>query len=202
MSPPPRRGHCPRGRRLLRGPSIVSRSRGFNSCWRMARRGVAAWPSSRPPEGLPMIEIKHKDTGAVLLRVEADTLEGADLSGSNLEGAMLWGANLTGANLARAVLKHASLTGALLGGADLRAARLKGADLTGALLEGVMLRDADLRGARLSGVRLQGLGWQEADLRGAILQGALYDHTTEWPTGFDPVKHGARLVAALCTEYE
>ena len=105
-----------------------------------------------------MIEIRHKDTGAVLLRVEADTLEGADLSGSNLEGAMLWGANLTGANLARAVLKHASLTGALLGGADLRAARLKGADLTGALLEGVMLRDADLRGPLVLVVGSEGQG--------------------------------------------
>jgi hypothetical protein len=36
-----------------------------------------------------MIEIRHKDTGHVLLQVDAHDLEDADLSGANLGGAEL-----------------------------------------------------------------------------------------------------------------
>lgn len=38
------------------------------------------------------IEIKHKVTGKVLLKVEAETLRGADLRGANLSEADLRGA--------------------------------------------------------------------------------------------------------------
>jgi hypothetical protein len=69
-----------------------------------------------------MIEIKHKDTGAVLHTVEADTLSGADLSGADLRWADLIGANLSWANLHGADLRRADLRGADLSGADLSGA--------------------------------------------------------------------------------
>ena len=41
-----------------------------------------------------MIEIKHKTTGEVLHRVDADSLQSADLRYADLRGADLYGANL------------------------------------------------------------------------------------------------------------
>src|ERR1044071_2983918 len=61
-----------------------------------------------------MIEIKHKDTGVVLLRVEAEFLAGASLEG----------ASLAQADLREAYLRWAKLNGADLHGADLRRANL------------------------------------------------------------------------------
>ena len=65
-----------------------------------------------------MIEIKHQWTGAPILRVEADSLIGANLTRANLTDA-----NLIDANLTRANLIGASLCGASLCGADLTRAR-------------------------------------------------------------------------------
>ena len=88
------------------------------------------------------IEIRHRDTGAVLHTVGADTLRGADLRGANLYGANLCGADLRGANL----------TGAYLYGAGLRKA-----DLTKAYLSGANLTGADLKGATIGGDKLSHL---------------------------------------------
>lgn len=65
-----------------------------------------------------MIEIKHKVTGKVLLKVKAKTLVRADLSGVDLSGA-----DLSGADLSWADLSEADLTWADLSGADLRGAK-------------------------------------------------------------------------------
>jgi uncharacterized protein YjbI with pentapeptide repeats len=93
-----------------------------------------------------MIEIKHKITGEVLHRVDADSLQGADLGNADLRGADLSGADLSGANL-----RLANLFGADLSDANLSYANLSGADLSGAYLgfadlRGAYLRDANLRG--------------------------------------------------------
>ena len=56
-----------------------------------------------------MIEIKHRQLGHVLLRVQADTLIGEDLSRANLEGADLSHAKMAGANLQGALLREANL---------------------------------------------------------------------------------------------
>ena len=94
-----------------------------------------------------MIEIKTI-RGAVLHRVEADTLYGANLCGAtlsradlcdaNLCDADLCGAGLCGANLSRANLRYANLSRA-----DLRDADLRYADLSDALIaDGVRLTGA------------------------------------------------------------
>lgn len=257
------------------------------------------------------MEIQHKDTGGVLWRVGADSLEGASLARADLRGAGLAGANLRGVDLRGADLRGADLHGAILTGANLwgepvgagwmradtltgerltgllgtlaapvglmaslvlgygawglapgllvtlglaaRAGqhmwtRLEGADLRGAILTSVRLlhvdlRDADLRDADLYRAEMGCVFLQGADLRGAdlsgvkapfadrldeltawhridspsnsslfglvsacrnrppsprlerrSLMGVCYDARTQWPAGFDPEAHGARLV--------
>ena len=61
-----------------------------------------------------MIEIKHRNTGSVLLSIEADNLRGADLEGADLYRADLQGANLRGADLRGADLRGANLDGEIL----------------------------------------------------------------------------------------
>jgi len=69
------------------------------------------------------IEIKHKITGKVLLKVEAETLSYADLRVANLSYADLSSANLSGADLIGANLSNADLRGANLSNADLSNAK-------------------------------------------------------------------------------
>src|SRR3954470_21950035 len=70
--------------------------------------------------------------GEVVLRVDGDTLVGADLSGLSLRCADLRDADLSRADLSRADLSSADLRGACLAGADLTGANLTIADLTSA----------------------------------------------------------------------
>jgi uncharacterized protein YjbI with pentapeptide repeats len=69
-----------------------------------------------------MIEIRHKDTKAIICTVNANNLIGIDLSGRALRGANLAGDNLSGANLSGANLEYANLWGANLSGATLSGA--------------------------------------------------------------------------------
>lgn len=93
------------------------------------------------PLAFGIIEITHRRSkDVILMRVQADTLAGADLSGAFLLGAEMTGrccagASFREANLSRACLQEADLCGADLRGADLRGATLAGADLTGALYD-------------------------------------------------------------------
>ena len=104
---------------------------------------------------MPTIEIKHRDTDAVLYSHETtaerqasglamrDALETAVSARANLAGAYLADANLAGANLA----------GAYLAGAYLAGAYLAGANLAGANLAGANLADANLARAYLAGAK-------------------------------------------------
>lgn len=108
-----------------------------------------------------MIEIKHKETGKVLLTVVTPSLQGADLSGRNLAGADLYKADLSGADLTRCNLD----------GADLEGANLRGANLFEATVRGTNLYSCSLWGADLTGVR--------------------FDRRTRWPDRFQPEERGA-----------
>jgi uncharacterized protein YjbI with pentapeptide repeats len=148
-----------------------------------------------------MIEVKHKQTGKVLLRFDAVSLEGASLTGVNLAGANLTGAKINHAclrnvDLQGAVLDRAQLIGACLDSANLTQASLDAADLTDASLQQADLSrahlvEATMRYAKLSGANflqakmaganlsmadaranLRGADLQSADLRGANLTGA------------------------------
>jgi hypothetical protein len=121
-----------------------------------------------------VIEIRHRTSGALLRRVERDTLAGADLTNADLCDADLAGKDLRGAILAGAVCRDIRLQGANLERADLRGAFLAQADLrdanlNGALLFSVSLDTADLTGTNLSGANLTGAYAAEAKLNRANL---------------------------------
>lgn len=103
-----------------------------------------------------------------------------------------------GANLRRAKLPWANLRFAELQRVDLRDADLQGANLENANLQRANLQDADLRKADLCGTIMGmtpaeriaiegGLAPQEdvsANLAGTNLRGAIANHKTVWPDGF------------------
>ena len=100
------------------------------------------------------IEIKHRDTGAVVWSSEhpslSEALTAAVAERANLRGADLGDANLRGANLGGAYLRGANLGGAYLGGANLGGANLGDANLGDANL---IDAGVDVRGYRFVAVR-------------------------------------------------
>ena len=128
------------------------------------------------------MEIKHKLTNEVLLTIEGDRLQYANLLGADLQGADLLGANLRGADLRGADLQGADLQGADLLGADLQYANLLGADLQGANLLGANLRGADLRGADLPTdvIRIDGMRWVVTILYGYMRIGCQHHYVDDW----------------------
>jgi uncharacterized protein YjbI with pentapeptide repeats len=109
-----------------------------------------------------MIDIRHKDTGALLLQVDAETMAGIQLSDQVLRGADLRGADLRGAQLRRAYVIDVDLREA-----NLENARLNGADLTDVLLSG-----ANLRGAHFNEAKVRSVDLRHADLSGAAFHNA------------------------------
>ena len=114
-----------------------------------------------------MVEIKHRDTGAVIRAVNVASLAEADLAGADLAWADLHRANLRGANFAETNLSWADLQWTNLLGAN-----LLGADLSGANLHGADLREADLCQANLCKADLFEADLRNANLTEANLRGA------------------------------
>ena len=98
------------------------------------------------------MEIKHKLTSEVLLTIEGDSLQGANLQEANLQGANLQEADLQGANL----------QGANLQGADLRWANLQEADLP-----------TDV-------IRIDGVRWDVTILHGWMRIGCQHHYVDDW----------------------
>ena len=138
------------------------------------------------------MEIKHKITNEVLLTIEGDSLQGADLRGADLQAANLRDADLKGSNLQAANLRHADLKYADLQGSNLREADLRGANLRGADLKGANLREADLQYADLKGadlptdvIRIDGMLWDVTILHGHMRIGCQHHHVDEWESFTD-----------------
>ena len=123
------------------------------------------------------MKIKHKITGEVLLTIEGDTLQGANLQEANLQGADLQGADLREADLQGADLRFANLQGADLRFANLRFAYLKGADLRFANLQGANLQGADLP---TDVIRIGGMRWDVTILYGYMRIGCQHHHVDDW----------------------
>ena len=80
-----------------------------------------------------MIAIRHKRTGQILHRLDAEDLRGADLAGLELQEARFAGKDVTRANLAGARLRGASFRGA-----ELREANMAGAHLERTYFKGAV----------------------------------------------------------------
>jgi len=63
--------------------------------------------------------------------------------------------------------------------------------LGGANLQGASLRSANLRGNDLGRVRVEGADFTGANLDDTTFEDATFDKFTIWPSGFDPIAHGA-----------
>lgn len=125
-------------------------------------------------------------------------LSAADLSAGDLNGAQWYSITLTdavlrGTSLARANLQDAYLSRANLQDANLGSADLRGAFLANANLRNAFLGDASLQGANLQDADLRGADLRGANLRRADLNESIFDETTHWPNGFDPLEAGAML---------
>jgi uncharacterized protein YjbI with pentapeptide repeats len=77
---------------------------------------------------------------------------------------------------------------------NFQGANLSNVDATGAVFFDAVLSHADLTGATLYGADFRSAKLTDARLENANLKNALYDASTEWPSGFDPVKAGAFFV--------
>ncbi len=126
------------------------------------------------------------------------------LNGTNFEGMKFDHASFEQCDLAEANMKGAVFgSGTKFYLCTMNGADLTGADFAGAEIEAVNFRGADLRGAK-NLVDVQKANFQRADLRGADLSklkqplvelewdDAIFDETTKFPEGFDPVKAGAK----------
>jgi hypothetical protein len=144
------------------------------------------------------------------VNLERANLQDANLVGANLQGAVAFEANLRRAllqetNLQGAWLDSVSLQGAWGSGARLQDAKLYGANLQEARLakanlEHAHLYEANLEGANLHGANLQNANlcrakMRDANLTNANLGAVVYSAATEWPAGFNPNEHGARLLS-------
>jgi uncharacterized protein YjbI with pentapeptide repeats len=121
-----------------------------------------------------MVEIKHKRTRAILLRVDAETLESQQLNKANLDEALLANLKMAHCSLRGSSLRWAEMSGAMLANASLDAADLEHAhmaqcDLTNASLIGAKLVSAALPQAVLRYARLAGADLHAANLSGADL---------------------------------
>jgi uncharacterized protein YjbI with pentapeptide repeats len=130
-------------------------------------------------------------------RRPGDFFEDASLRGSRAPS--LRGAQLAARDLARTDLRYTCLADADLRHANLRDAQLcvtdlTHADLTAATLLRAQLQEANLRRAILVRANLCGANLRSSLLDGVSLEGARYDIRTQWPTGFDPGRHGAVLI--------
>jgi hypothetical protein len=128
---------------------------------------------------------------------------------SRLNGTNFQGMKFDHASFEQCDLAETNMKGAIFGpGTKFYRCTLNGADLTGvdfagAHIDSVNFRGADLRGAK-NLVDVQKSNFQRADLRGADLSkmkqplvelewdDAIFDATTKFPKGFDPVKAGAK----------
>ncbi len=120
--------------------------------------------------------------------VEGVDAPGAQLSSAGLEFADLDFADLDFANFAGASLRYASLSDAHLSQTNLTDANLTGADLERAQLTLANLANASLFRANIQGADLTG-----ADLTNTDLTGAVYNASTQFPSGFDPSAAGMWL---------
>jgi uncharacterized protein YjbI with pentapeptide repeats len=128
-----------------------------------------------------------------------------DLSSQAFDGEVLSRADFSGANLTETSFARANLYGAIFQKANLTKARLSGASLKNADLTQANLQQATLQFANFARANLTAADFSGADLRGADLSAvaldyfkqnttnfasAIYDQSTLFPEGVDPVELG------------
>ena len=140
---------------------------------------------------MPLQEIKHRYTGAVIYSCEAETfrecaeravkekvslseadMRGADMSWADMRGADMREADMRGADMSWADMREANMRGANMSEANMREADMRGADMSEANMREAYMRGADMRGANMSEANMRGADMREADMREADMREA------------------------------
>lgn len=106
-----------------------------------------------------------------------------DWQNSQVPGAWWPNIQAKGVDFWRANLKNVGMRGA----------NLERAIFVEAALDGAVLAGANLKGARFERASLKGVDFSDAILTDANFMDATYDHTTNFPGGFDPNAAGLKL---------
>jgi len=140
-----------------------------------------------------------------------DTEYPSSLEEVSLKSAHMYKTNLCWANLHRTDLTGAYCKEAIFDCANLSNSLLRGCKLMGASLRNTNLKNEDLSFAHLDGADLRGTNLQYSNLTGTKLisptqnlprfidqlrleqsySGAIFNDSTIWPLGFNPIESGA-----------
>lgn len=117
-------------------------------------------------------------------------LNNAEIVSHMLPGACITMMEITGAKFNATDLYRGLLIGSTFESCSFRSAKLVCADLTGATFVGCDLTDADLRGTNLSGTDLSSCMGIDSTVWN---RGTRWNEATDFPPGFDPKAHLARM---------
>jgi uncharacterized protein YjbI with pentapeptide repeats len=151
------------------------------------------------------MQVRHRESGVLLLDAPGHTLAGTDLARTvllygDLREIDFRGADLTGADLCETDMSGARLDEAMLTGADLSGARLVGTSFRGASLADAKMLGVDLGGADLTEADLSHTAFRlarastPASFRDAKLMRSNLSHASFAACDFT----GADLTAATC----
>jgi len=122
-------------------------------------------------------------------------LECVDFSGRSLAGSSFWDANLINANFSDCSLYWAVLCRANMKGANLTNVDACGANFSDSILYKANLSNANLGLDSMNGpTNLQGANLSDTTISGAVFEGAIYNASTKFPDGFDPLAHNMKLI--------
>lgn len=125
-------------------------------------------------------------------------LSNFDLSNINLKEAALVNTNFSNANMFGVNIKEAIVVGAIfenaiLSNSDMKELSLEGNNFKNAVIREANLKEISLVNCDLSGVDLSGSNLSEAVIENCKFKGAVANHQTLFPEGFDWAKNGIVL---------
>ena len=123
-----------------------------------------------------MIEIRHKETGKVLHRIDGDTLRGCKLKCIDLRGADFQNQDLSGCTMSGCSLSEADLRTAHLSKAKINNCVIQRGDFTNANLTEADLSDNVLDVSKFIRVNAKGSKFRHSKINGADLTGGCFDN--------------------------
>ncbi len=128
----------------------------------------------------PIVPMEISKFVADVVKTHGQPLKQFDLQNTRLSGAWWKGVDASEVDFWRADLSYVGMRNAIL----------RCSVLVEAKLDGSVLAGADLTNARLERASLLGTDLRESKLEGANFAGAIYNDSTLFPEGFDPVAEG------------
>lgn len=121
-----------------------------------------------------------------------------DLTGSTFSQGSLAEVEFIDINLNGAIFMGVEFDIARFGGGTLKGANFIKAKGTNVHMQGIDADAADFTDAQFTKSIFNGVNFKNAKMQGVKLENSLYDCTTSWPDGFDPVAAGAKFYNGAC----